>query len=533
MGIGMRRRFAMCLAVLLAVGAGLAGQGLGDLRVVQAARKNDTAGVQRLIRAGAPVNVPEADGSTALLAAAAHTNAAMARALLRAGAKPDTANRYGVNPLLQASRVGDTAMVELLLNAGADPKLSHPDGETPLMAAAMAGRADAVRLLLARGAEVNAQESTQSQTALMWAAGEGHLDVVSALLEAGARPNVVAEATGLASRRHADHPTGGLTALMFAARQGHLDVARRLVEAGADTSVTNPDGATALIIAILNDRFDLAAMLIDKGADVNDGSLYHAVDLHNLTRDVLMNDPTRPRLDHENELTALDLVRRLVAKGADPLKAVRHQFHVLGNCCAPVAQGTALFHAAERADVEALKLFVAAGVKVDPPADDEAGGGGAGLTPLMAAMTGGPGGRGGGPGDNRGGGPDYREPANRSPLDATRVLLDAGADPNRAKGNGETPMHVAAQAGNVAIMQLLADRGAKLDVKAGPQELTPLDYAMGKAPQAPGRLGGPPPGPARPRVEAAALLRQLLGLPAEPAPASAPQTPQPSNAQEN
>jgi len=530
-----------CLLAVLVVGPTIVGQALSaDARMLQAARRNDATAVRALLRQGAKVNAAEPDGSTALLWATFNSNLESTQALLAAGANPNTANRYGITPLLQASRLGDTKVIEALLKSGADPTITHPAGETPLMAAAMAGQVDAVRLLLARGVDVNAREQHQGQTALMWAAGEGHLAVVSALLEAGADPNVVADPTKLDARRHADHPTGGLTALMFAAREGHTDVAKKLVEGGADMNVANPDGATALMIAIINDRFDLAGMLIDMGANVNDGSLYHAIDFHNMTRDTVMNDPTRPRLDHPNTLTALDLIKKLVDKGADPNQNVRNQFHVLGNCCAPTLQGSPLLHAAERADVEALKLLVSRGVNLNPapapvPAEAPAGGGGfqqaapQGQTPLMAAMTGGPGGRGGGPGDNRGGEPDYREPGDRSPLNATKVLLDAGADPNLAKANGETPMHIAAQAGNAAMIQLLAERGAKLDAKTNDRGLTPLDYAMGKAPQAPGRQGGPPPPPQRPKAEAVALLRKLMGLPDQPLPAT-PDEPAPQQA---
>ena len=37
------------------------------------------------------------------------------------------------------------------------------------------------------------------------------------------------------------------------------------------------------MIAIVNDRYDLAATLVELGADVNDGSLYHAVEMRDAT----------------------------------------------------------------------------------------------------------------------------------------------------------------------------------------------------------------------------------------------------------
>ena len=59
--------------------------------------------------------------------------------------------------------------------------------------------------------------------------------------------------------------------------------------------MTNGDGATAMIIAIVNDRFDLAATLLELGADANDGSLYHAVEMHDATTDMRARDGSRLR----------------------------------------------------------------------------------------------------------------------------------------------------------------------------------------------------------------------------------------------
>ena len=88
-----------------------------DSRVVEAARKNDTAGVRTYIKDHGDVNTPQGDGSTALLWAAYHSNLDMARALLAAGADFKAANRLGVTPLLMACRLGSSSIVEMLLSA--------------------------------------------------------------------------------------------------------------------------------------------------------------------------------------------------------------------------------------------------------------------------------------------------------------------------------------------------------------------------------------------------------------------------------
>src|SRR5205085_5507975 len=130
-----------------------------------------------------------------------------------------------------------------------------------------------------------------------------------------------AHVSPLTDRKHADHPTGGFTAVMFAVRDGHENVVRALVQAGADLKATNGDSLTATSIAITNDRFDLAKTLLDLGADANDGSLFFAVDMHDATTDMHAHDGSRLRADHPNQLTALDLVKLLLDRGADPNKA--------------------------------------------------------------------------------------------------------------------------------------------------------------------------------------------------------------------
>jgi ankyrin repeat protein len=49
-------------------------------------------------------------------------------------------------------------------------------------------------------------------------------------------------------------------------------------------------------------------------------------------------------------------------------------------------------------------------------------------------------------------------------LAATTLLLDGGADVNQANDAGDMAIHAAAAAGLTRVIQLLADRGAKLDV---------------------------------------------------------------------
>jgi FOG: Ankyrin repeat len=532
----MARVLMGCAVGLLAVAVFVAvPSASGDSPLTKAVKANDTQAVRTLVKTGADVNVRSGDGSTPLLWAANNGSVEIARLLIANKAVVDAANDFGITPLLQASRVGDAPMVDLLLRSGANPSKAHPEGETPLMAASRSGSVPAVRLLLTRGADVNAAEKVQNTTPVMWAAAEGHIDVVDVLIEAGADLNRQGHITSLTDRNNADHPTGGFTPLMWAARAGNDALVRRLVAKGANINLKNGDSASAAMVAIYNDRFDVAKTLIELGSDVNDGSLYVAVEMRDATTDQFAFDGSRRRPDYPNQTTALDLVRMLLERGADPNQRFELQFHSTHMPNTDRFDNTPFFRAAVAADVEALKLLVAHGAKLEQtppiekeperkPGDINVGGRrpnpNAGRTATYVAMSGG---RGpamtGGPAYIREGAPPYREPGSRKPEEALAVLLEAGANPNAKSFDGTTLLHQAARLGNLEMIRALAK--AKVDfTQKNDDGFTALDVAEGKRKEgaAGPRAGGPGGGRGRGRgasqQDVAKLLRELMGLPA-------------------
>ncbi len=67
-------------------------------------------------------------------------------------------------------------------------------------------------------------------------------------------------------------------------------------------------------------------------------------------------------------------------------------------------------------------------------------------------------------------------------LEIVRLLLDAGEDPSRYNPDGNhshsTPLHQAVIAGHDAVVRLLVERGARLDIKDTIHQGTPLGWAI-------------------------------------------------------
>ena len=132
-----RRLSAWALVPLLCVATVLAGA--RDVRLADAVQYRNTQVVLSLLRQHVDVNVPQADGATALHWAAHLEDVGTAELLIRAGANVNVRNDHGVTPLSLACTNGSAALIEALLKSGADPNGTVRVGETPLMLAARTG----------------------------------------------------------------------------------------------------------------------------------------------------------------------------------------------------------------------------------------------------------------------------------------------------------------------------------------------------------------------------------------------------------
>src|SRR6185369_7213560 len=107
---------AIAIALLTASSVGAAGP---DIRIVDAARNQDSTQVRTLLNQRVDANTRSGDGSTALLWAAHWNDLETADLLIRAAADPNTPNDFRMTPLSEACTNGSAAVVSLLLKAGA------------------------------------------------------------------------------------------------------------------------------------------------------------------------------------------------------------------------------------------------------------------------------------------------------------------------------------------------------------------------------------------------------------------------------
>ena len=450
--------FAAIVACAVSLVGAPAGGQTPDASVAEAAKRRDWAAVPGLLGAGAHVDRPQGDGTTALHWAVYWDDAGTVRLLLDSGAGVDAVNDLGATPLWLAASNASAAVVEMLLAAGADPDRALPSGETPLMTASRTGNPAAVRALLARGADPHATEHAHGQTALMWAAAQQHPEVVRTLLKFGARvddrshayPQVVSSSGNADPSGVFEVLQGGYTPLLFAARHGDVASARLLVAAGAAVDEAAASGTTPLVVAAHGNHRTLATFLLEAGADPDaDGAGYAALHAAVL------------RADRQ-------LVGTLLTFGADPdavLERGTPARRVSADWRLPhrMIGATPFWAAASFREPAIMRLLAAHGADASASLGSE--------TAAMAAIL-------GSSTRRRFGVPrPAAEVEQRRAVDAVDAALDAGVDVNARGARGDTALHLAVSRRLEEVVALLAERGAELDARNDRGE-TPLDLAL-------------------------------------------------------
>jgi len=532
----------------------------GATAIQWAAYRNDLELADILIAAGANVKLANKDGATPMSLASINGSAPMMGKLIKAGADPNELDAHGETPLMFAARNGNVEAIKVLLAAKADVNAKEKlRGTTALMWASEQGHPEAVRLLLKSGADFKAESNPDAKGGTAYlaptVAGRARQDrgfrrgnaaegngVPGAQASAGAggrggqsggaqaaggrggrggaeaaggdAADFVAQADQAAAdfafNRNVNTDGGGLSALVLAAREDCLECAKALVEAGADVNQATRYGWTPLLTATQNRHYKLAAYLLDKGADPNIANkggwtpIYLATDNRNIEGG---DYPVRaPDMDH------LAYIRLLIDHGANVNARVCGAKSTPAQCVGDSTETRTIFtmqwlyedgatpfwRASQSADLELMKLLLAHGAD---PKLGTAGPQGGNVSPLAVAA---------GIGWVEGVTFEWSEKAN---VEAVKMLLDLGLDPNAADTDGRTPLHGAAHKGRNAVVQMLVDHGAKLDARDMGSRDTftganqgrtwePIDYSRGLV-----RVGVQS---AIPHPETEALLAKLM-----------------------
>lgn len=480
------RLFVVSFA-LLSVGAihGFA----ADTRLADAAMAPDKEAVRSLVAEKVDVNAPQPDGTTALHWAVRHDDLETTELLIHAGANVKAANRFGMTPLALACTNGNASIVEALLKAGEDANaVVSATGDTALMVAARTGKTDAINVLLNHGADVN-KTNSEGQTPLMWAAAAKNAAAVKVLIDhkadLNAKTHTAPPPRPLDTIFSAPYPVGGMTALIFAARQNDIESAKALLAGGANINEGAADGTSPILVAIMNGHYALADFLLEKGADANASdskgraALYAAVDMRNLEWS------TRPAPPEKDAMTELDLIKALIAHGANVNARLTKKIPLRGQPSfdgrwANMIGATPFWRAAQSDDVTVMHLLKDSGADPNIAAKD-------GTTALMVAA-----GVGWSDGQSHGSQADAPE--------ALKLCMEWGGDVNAKNDVGYTALHGAAFRGANEVVKLLVEKGARMDVKNQEGKL-PVNMAEGM------HIG---PGGWVEHDDTAALLRKLM-----------------------
>ncbi len=209
--------------------------------------------------------------------------------------------------------------------------LGQAAGDSPLVQAAREGDIATVRALIAKRADVN-ETSRDGSTALLWAAYHSDLAMAQALIAAGATTNTPNKY--------------GVTPLLQASRTGATPVVQALLRAGADPKVTHPEGETPLMAASYAGSLGSVKLLLEANADVNATDTYQK-------QTALMWAATEGHTE---------IVEALITAGADPnIKAHVTTLTERKHADHPTGGFTALMFAARNGHETAVRALVKGG----------------------------------------------------------------------------------------------------------------------------------------------------------------------------
>jgi ankyrin repeat protein len=417
--------------------------------LTDSARKGHKKLLEHMLNTGCDVNAflgvleDVEDTLTLLHLAILNNQDDVVRFLFERGADINIRSSKRYTALHFAARADNVDIIMLLLDKGMSVNVTGRRYKTPLHSAAQSGSLRAVEVLTRRGAALD-ETDRYGRTALIDAAWNGEVEVVRFLVENGADVNVSSHYKG--------------SALCEATARAQLELMRYLLDNGADVNGSNSRRCRLpLKIAVLQQNVQTMKCLIERGADVSisiDGSrdritaLHVAIEYGNLQiMDCLITAKANLNMQDWSGATPLfcavanDKTKpaiRLMENGADV------------NICTGGSLSKSPLHAAvECGNLAIIHRLIRAGASVNV-LDYK------GNTPLTCAVA-------------------------RDKTEAVIHLIKNGADVNLCGGKslGTTALHVAAQFGNLEIMDCLIKAGANVNMKIF-DDATPLFCAVNR-----------------------------------------------------
>lgn len=287
--------------------------------------KGHLALVRLLLRYGADTKALTDHGMSTFLGACISDNIELCEYLLQADPDIDVnqANADGWSPLHAAASNGGVAVAKLLLERGATSQPKAGNRAMPLVVAAESGQLEVVKLLVEAGDDIAAADD-QGHAAIHKAAAFGHVHVLEFLVGIGADLyakdlaganllhlsawNDRVEATklllGYGIPISCTRGDDGYTPLIGASRNGCADTVKLLLERGADPSLCTTDGCQPLTLAALRGHVDIVKQLVNHSqpakAKINDAGDFGFTPFHAAC-----------------ETSHVEIVEFLLAKGAD------------------------------------------------------------------------------------------------------------------------------------------------------------------------------------------------------------------------
>jgi len=400
--------------------------------------------VELLLDSGADVDAIKGKNRwTPLHSACNRGNVEVAEVLIVNGADVNALSGYDSTPMYEAFWNKHWDTVKLLINNGADVNHVRKDESPPIHYAIRSNDTEVAKLLVNHGADFN-REDYEGWTAFRYAVGYGNVELVDFLIAKGAK----------------------VSDFHFAAWRGDLTVVERFLDQGTDVNIKDDQfNWTPLHWATFTSQRATVEFLIAKGADVNAGGQwndpplhYAAVNGHKGLVELLLAKGAEVNAKDNGGKTGLhdaawvghlEIVELLIGSGAD-LNAED------GSDRAPLYRAVDKNHpkvvgllATNGADVNAKDKYNRTSLYIAyQRGDDE-------IIDLLSkyGATG-----------------TLSYAAGAGDIEKVRELIEQQANVNQRDENGKTPLHRAASMGHIDVAELLLNKGANIDTKAGLDE---------------------------------------------------------------